>query len=157
MLYMLRNFTYKFNEGPFNSEQELDGEWNVGNCRRAVQIYLYKLRGTFLKPEQILCPGAYKETGYFVTGDNSEFNFAELSDGDVIYAEGLKNKHGEALDKSLPTFETKDEYLISLHTALFTGEKGREIWHATAIEGSSCYWPLEKFLTYYKPVTAKRL
>lgn len=154
---MLKDFTYKFNEGPFDTEQELTREWNTGNCRPAVQLYLYELRGTFLKPEQILCPKAFKKTGGFVTGNNIPFSFSELSDGDIIYAEGLKNKHDEALDKSLPTFETKDEYLVSLHTALFTGEKNKEIWHATAVEGSSCYWSLEKFLTYYKPIAAKRV
>ena len=152
---MLRDFRYKFNEGPFNTERELNGEWDLGNCRRAVQLYLYKLKGIFLKPEQILCPEAYKETGHFISENESEFSFTHFSDGDVIYAEGVKNKNGEDLDRSLPSFETRDEYLISLHTALFTGEKDKEIWHATAVEGGSCYWSLDKFLTYYKPVAAK--
>ena len=154
---MLKDFTYKFNEGPFSTEGELNGEWNMGNCRRSVQLYIYNLKGLFLKPEQILCPEAYKETGHFVSGNDTEFSFENLVDGDIVYAEGLKNKHGEPVDKSLPTFETKDEYLISLHTALLTGEKGKEIWHATAVEGGSCYWPLEKFLSFYKPVAAKRI
>ena len=78
-------------------------------------------------------------------------------DGDVIYAERIRNNQGEAVDTSERTFPSLDEYIISLHTALYTGKNNQDIWHATAIEGSSCFWSLEKFLYFYKPIAAKRL
>lgn len=154
---MLRNYTYKFNEGPFNTEEELLGVWEIGNCRRAVQLYIYEYKGQFLTPAQVLCPESYKETGEFVSGNDKEFCFESLIAGDIIYAEGLRNKMGEAVDKSLPTYKTYDEHLTSLHTAIFTGEEGKEIWHATFIEGGTCYWSLEKFKNFYKPIAAKRI
>ncbi|MFA6094633.1 MAG: hypothetical protein WC757_01980 [Candidatus Paceibacterota bacterium] len=154
---MLRHFAYKLNEGPFSSEEELLGKWYIGNCRRAVQLYLFEKKKIFLKPEEVLCPESYEKTGIFVTGKDFDFSFNSLIDGDVIYAERIRNKEGRMIDKSPQTFSTNNEYLISLHTALFTGEKGKEIWQATFVEGSSCFWSLEKFLYYYRPICAKRI
>ena len=154
---MKREFTYKFNEGPLRSEAELAEDWNVGNCRRAVQYYIWENRGTFLKPEQVLCPAGYYETGAFVAIHLNDFTFETLEDGDVIYAEAIRNKRDEPIKRSEQTFSSQDEYIIALHTALFTGETGKEIWHATAVEGKSCYWPKEKFLQYYRPIAAKRI
>jgi len=153
----MKVFTYKFNEGPLSSIEELLSDWNVGNCRRVVQYYTYLKKKIFLKPEEVLCPDAYNETGIFVIGEGQEFSISKLIDGDIIYAEKIRNKEGELINKSLETFPTKDDYIISLHTAVFTGEKDKEIWHATAIEGSSCFWSLSKFLEYYKPIAVKRI
>jgi len=154
---MEKEFIYKFNEGPLGSEAELAGDWSIGNCRRAVQYYTWKNRKKFLKPEQVLCPAGYYETGIFVASGPTDFTFETLEKGDIIYAEAIRNKHGEKVDKTEKAFPTKDEYIISLHTALFTGEKDKEIWHATAVEGKSCVWSKERFLAYYLPVAAKRL
>ncbi len=154
---MSKDFIYKFNEGPLVSEKELSGEWNIGNCRRAVQYYLWFEKKLFLAPQQILCPAAYRETGSFVTGNGQKFSFNLLEKGDIIYAEKIRGKNGENLDKGEKNFNTNDKYIISLHTALFTKKTGEEIWHATAIEGKSCFWSLEKFLHYYRPIAAKRV
>jgi len=154
---MTKEFTYKFDAGPIASEEGLLGDWQEGNCRRAVQFYTFGKKNIFLKPEQVLCPAAYNETGTFVINKDQKFSFESLTDGDVIYAEKIRNKQGEEVDKSEKTFPSLDEYIISLHTALYTGEKDQEIWHATAIEGDSCFWSLKKFLHFYKPIAAKRI
>ncbi|MFA5987545.1 MAG: hypothetical protein WC797_02760 [Candidatus Paceibacterota bacterium] len=154
---MEKEFVYKFNEGTLESETKLATNWDVGNCRRAVQYYIWKNRGKFLRPEQILCPVGYYETGTFITKNPNTFSFDTLHKGDIIYAEAIRNKRNEQVDKSELTFRSKDEYIISLHTALFTGEKHKEIWHATAVEGKSCFWTKEIFLQYYRPVAAKRV
>ena len=154
---MRKEFSYKFDQGPLRSEADLENVWDTGNCRRSVQYYFWNKRGLFLKPEQVLCPVGYYETGSFVTGNTQDFSFDSLQEGDIIYAEAIRNKRDQLVDKSEKTFNTKDDYVIALHTALFIGEKGKEIWHATAIEGRSCDWSKEKFLHYYRPVAAKRL
>ncbi len=154
---MPKHFFYKFNEGPLSSVKELLGDWEIGNCRRAVQYYIYKKRKIFLKQEQVLCPNAYYNTGSFIMDQGQDFLPASLFDSDIIYAEKIRNKEGKIIKKNLETFSINDDYVISLHTALFTGEEGKEIWHATSIHGSSCYWSLEKFLYFYKPIAVKRV
>ena len=154
---MLKYFTYKFSDGPLSSVEELSGDWDTGNCRRAVQYYIWNQRALFLSPDKILCPSGYNETGTFVINRDRKFIFDLLADGDVIYAEKIRDKEGKTIDKSEKTFASNDAYVISLHTALFSGNKGEEIWHATAIEGSSCYWSLEQFLHHYRPIAAKRV
>lgn len=153
----MKEFIYKFNEGPLFSIEELLGNWETGNCRRVVQYYTFLKKKIFLKPEEVLCPEAYNNTGIFIINENEEFSISKLIEGDIIYAEKIRNKEGGLIDKSLKTFPSKNDYIISLHTAIFTGERGMEIWHATAIEGSSCFWSLEKFLNYYLPIAVKRI
>ncbi len=154
---MLKYFAYKFNEGPLPSKEELLGDWGAGNCRRAVQYYIFNKKNIFLKPDEVLCPKAYNETGVFITGKNEEFSFDPLLDGDIVYAEKIRDKEERTVDKSPKAFATNDDYVTALHAAIFIGEKGKEIWHATAIEGSSCFWSLENFLHFYKPIVAKRI
>ena len=80
-----------------------------------------------------------------------------LKKGDIVYAEKIRNKEGKAVDKSENNFPDTDDYITSLHSAICTGEKDKEVWHATAVEGSSCSWSLGKFTHYYRPVAAKRI
>ena len=154
---MLKNFTYKFDARPVDSVEELLGDWKEGNCRRAVQYFLFKEKNIFLKPEQVLCPDAYHQTGEFVMRAGESLKTETLLPGDIIYAEKIRDKEDKVVDKSPKTFPTEDDYIISLHTALFTGEKDKEIWHATAIEGRSCLWSLDKFLHFYKILSIKRI
>lgn len=154
---MTKKFKYKFNVGPVDSEEEFLSDWDDGNCRRAVQHYIFENKNLFLEPEKILCPEAYNKTGVFIIKKGQKFSFEPLTNGDIVYAEKIRNKNGEEVDKSEKKFFSFDEYVISLHTAVYTGEKGREIWHATAIEDFSCFWSLEKFLYFYKPIAAKRI
>jgi len=153
----MKQFSYEFLAGPLASEEELRGDWSTGNCRRAVQLYLFENCGIFLRPEQVLCPAAYHETGSFVFKKGQPVDFAALKKEDILYAEKIRKKDGVEMDKSEKTFSSSDEYITSLHTAIYTVEHGKEIWHATAIEGNSCYWPLEKFTYFYRFVAAKRI
>jgi hypothetical protein len=145
----LKQFIYKFDDGPFSTKEFLDGEWATGNCRRAVQYYLWKKRRIFLSPEQILCPKAYRETGVFVVKPDDLFSFKALEDGDIVYAERIR--------PSEKKYSGEDAFLISLHTTIFTGIKTKEIWHATATDGQSCFWEENKFLKHYRPIAAKRI
>lgn len=151
---MLKEFTYKYGDGPFLTLDELLSDWDTGDCRRAAQYCIYNSINIFLKPEEVLCPEAYKETGIFVSGHDQAFSFDDLIDGDIIYAERIRNKHNDPIDRSPKHFNNEDKYILHLHTALYTGDK---IWHATSIEGKSCTWPIETFLHYYKPIVAKRI
>lgn len=150
-------FRYRYDAGPFLTPTELAGAWDEGNCRRAVQYYLHERSGVFLAPEQVLCPAGYDSTGVFVTGHDRPFSFESLCDGDVMYLEKIRGKDGRPVDATAGTFPTRDEYIIALHTALFTGIPGAEIWHATAIVGRSCTWDIPTLLSYYKPIAAKRI
>lgn len=75
----MRDFSYKFDSGPVDTEQDLLDLFDFGNCRRAVQLYQFRRKDIFLKPEEILCPGAYNETGEFVVREEQEFSFDRLS------------------------------------------------------------------------------
>jgi hypothetical protein len=154
---MMKEFDYRFDAGPLGSADELAGEWDKGNCRRAVQLYLFSMRGEFLEPDRVLCPKIYNQTGIFVIDVDQQFDFDCLNNGDVIFAERLKDSRGVEVNCGRTAFSSSDDYVISLHTAVYTGCKSREIWHATAIEGSSCYWNTQRFLEFYRPVAAKRL
>ncbi len=154
---ILKEFVYKFDEGPLESKEKLLENWTVGNCRRAVQYYIFEKFGIFLEPQKVLCPTSYRETGYLIWDDSKEFSFENLNDGDIIFAETIRNKKGEKINKGRETFLTEDDYIVSLHTALFTKIAGKEIWHATAKEGKSCFWTKEKFLENYRPVSVRRI
>ncbi len=154
---MLKDFTYQFKAGPLATRAELESDWQLGNCRRAVQFYIYKQQGIFLRPGQVLCPKAYDETGDFVSKIGQAFSFASLVDGDIIYAESIRNKDGQEINKGPITFKSLADYLTALHTAIYTKQSGQEIWHPTLIDNKSAYWPLEKFLHFYRPVAAKRI
>ena len=153
----MKEFDYRFDAGPLGSADELAGEWDEGNCRRAVQLYLFSMRGEFLEPDRVLCPEIYNQTGIFVIDVGEQFDFKRLTSGDVIFAERLKDGRGTEVNCGRTAFRSSDEYVISLHAAVYTGEKSREIWHATAIERTSCYWSTQRFLEFYRPVAAKRL
>lgn len=153
----LKKFIYRFDAGPFSGEEELLGDWDTGNCRRMLQWYFHETQGIFLHPEQTLCPTAYHETGDFVFMKGQRMDFSRLQTGDIIYAERVRSKNGDLIDKSEGAFADPDDYIISLHTALYVREREKEILHATSIEGGSCQWPLEKFLHFYRPVAVKRI
>lgn len=152
-----KHFSYQFDAGPLSTEEELSGAWNTGNCRRMLQWYFYSEHGVFLTPEHILCPDAYYKTGEYLFEKGQEVSFRDLRRGDVIYAQRILSKDGNPVDKSEKTFATTDDYIVSLHTALYVGEPGKEILHATSVEGGSCQWPLERFVKFYHPVAVKRV
>lgn len=154
---MAKEFRYRFNAGPLSSKKELLDDWQEGNCRRALQWYFWDTREIFLPPLKVLCPQAYHKTGIFILEKGYMIDTSLLQEGDIVYAERLRDKNGLSVDKSETTFPRKDNYVTSLHTAIYVGTDGGEIWHATVIEGRSCSWSLDRFLKFYRFVAVKRL
>ncbi|MCL5666174.1 MAG: hypothetical protein M1383_00130 [Patescibacteria group bacterium] len=171
----LKNFNYEYEKGsgPLQSPELLDSNFTKGNCRTALQLYFYYVHSLFLKPEQILLPEGYKNTGKFIFKEEP-IDFGKLNRGAVIYAQNLRGKKEQLLNKDKDTFPTEDEWILHLHTAIYLGEFDSElsqilpegedypkhtplVWHATTIEGKTCVWTLEKFLHYYKSISAKRI
>ena len=150
---MLPTFIYKFNKGP--TEKEFLGEpIKEGDCRLAIQLYFYKIHNLFIESDKILCPRSYKETGVFIWREGEQNFLEKIKIGDVIYAERIKDKNKVAILRDRNYFKSEDEWIIALHTAIYFDKN--LIWHATAIEGQTCYWDLSKFLEFYKPVAVKR-
>jgi len=164
---------YKFDKGPVPLTALL---CNIteDNCRLAIQDFLFVLYQKYFSESELLNPDGYLKTGSFLKKEYSDDFFNNLQTRSIIYAEGIKNKKGQLVNKMLSNFPSYDDYLISLHTAIFIENLSEEIakklpgelqaivtnkpaiWHATAIEGTTCVWSIEKFCEYYKPVTAKR-
>jgi len=147
-------FTYKFDDGPLSLSELSKGKFTTGNCRRAIQDYLYVVFGRYLTPEQVLLPEGYLLVGVVITTSES-LDLSKCKPGDIIYAERLKDKFNNPVNKSRKCFHTEGEWLVSLHSALFVSQKS--IYHATAISGESCYWGIEKFQQYYKIIAIKRV
>ncbi len=154
---MLRKFNYCFDSGPFQNEEEFRDNWQTGNCRRAVQYYFFAELGIFLNREQILCPELFHDTGMFIIRLGEPFSSNQLRAGDIIFAEKIRSRPGDLVDRSRTYFPNEEEYVVSLHTAIYWGVRGRDIWHATNITGSSCYWSMNRFMRHYRPVAAKRV
>ena len=169
----LTTFAYQYLAGPLDREGVL-GRFEQGNCRLAVQEFAVVFAGKFFDEEALLNPGGYRGTGEFLKRAYSDTFFDDLPFGAVVYAEILRNKHGEAVDRSRAAFATEDDYLIRLHTAIYIPTVTEDvltklptttplhwlgqpaIWHASAVEGGSAIWPVERFLENYHPVAAKR-
>ena len=150
-------FAYSNFDGPVETDK-IDKPIQSGNCRLAVQHYLYKAYNIKFKPEDVLCPKFYQETGEFVIKSSKSNFFDDLVGGEIIFAERIKSKDGKLLDKSRKNYKNEEDWSIDLHTAIFLGpDIAKPIWHATIIVGVTCYWTIEKFLEYYKPVAAKRI
>lgn len=151
------NFSYSHLDGPVETDK-LDESIGSGNCRLAVQHYFCKTHNIKLQPDDALCPKLYQETGEFVIKSSKLNSFDELIGGEIIFAERVRSKSGKTLDKSRKNYKNEEDWSIDLHTAIFLGpDIAKPIWHATIIEGETCYWTIEKFLEYYKPVAAKRI
>lgn len=151
-------FTYQYLAGPVETEAELKTGVGEGNCRFAIQQYFYEVHGLFLKKDEIYLPGGYKHLGEFVY-EEELIDWETLQPGDIVFAENLRNKHGESIDRSLESFDSKDEWLFYLHSALYVGKEDNThyIWQASAIGGGTCTWDLDTFLHNYRPVSVKRI
>lgn len=132
----------------------LEKEFKEGNCRLAVQIYFYKIHNVYFKPEKILNPNGYKNTGKFVFTAGEEIDFNTAAEGDVIYGENIVNKKGESINRGRETFNDEDEWILHFHTAVYLGNN--QIWHATHFAGTSCFWTVDQFKKFYKPIALKR-
>jgi len=170
----LKDFTYIYDKGagPLTESELQKEKFEIGNCRLAIQYFLYKTKGIFIPREEVLLPKGYRDTGVFIYKEEP-IDFMTLERGDIIYAENLRNKKGELREKTRQMFETEDEWILYFHTAVYLGSLDSElkeilpegaypenvplIWHSTFIEGGTCAWPLEKFEYFYKPVSVKRV
>lgn len=155
--YPATSFSYKYLAGP---EETIEGmvKAQAGNCRFALQVYFYSVHGLFLKKDQIYLPGGYKTIGRFIFEEEA-IDFNRLCSGDIVYAQNLRNKRNELLNKNPEQYASKDEWLYYLHSAIYIGKIDglHYLWHATNIEGGPVVWQLEKFQHYYKPISAKRV
>jgi hypothetical protein len=89
-----------------------------------------------------------------------DVDVAQLKPGDIIFAQNLRNKSGRKVDKSLERYRSKDEWIFYLHSLIYIGQSDtgqHYVWHATHIEGGPVVWSWEKFLHYYKSISAKRV
>lgn len=144
----LKKFNYKFSNGPLLLKQLKKEDFKEGNCRLAIQYYLFKIHNRYFKPDLILNPKAYQEVGNFIVKEGSfdKNSLGLLEKGDIIYADKIKSKKGSL---------TRKNWIIGLHSAIYAGNS--KIWHATAIEGKSVLWNFSKFVKYYTPIAAKRV
>lgn len=156
--YPTDQFSYKYLVGPVLTEEELNIPFEEGNCRFALQLYFYRVHNKFFERDKIYLPGGYKVWGDFIIKEE-DINPSVLKPGDVIYAQNILNKEEKEVDKSLERYKDKDEWLYYLHSLIFIGtvDGVPYVWHATHIAGGPVVWTWEKFLHYYKPVSAKRI
>lgn len=154
-------FKYVYLAGPVDIPAEIEAGVIEGNCRFALQLYYYRIHDKFFERDEIYLPGGYKVLGEFIF-EEEPLDFSRLESGDIIFASNLRNKEGKELQRDLEDFETKDEWLFHLHSAIYLGKidpdsEEKYVWHATGIEGGPTVWTIEKFTDYYKPVSAKRV
>lgn len=170
----LAQFQYAYTHGPLDTEAELKAGFSTGNCRRALQDFFYKRHGLFLAPQEIYIPESYEHTGAFVIAEQEPFDLAKLKEGDVIYAQKLRSKSDRPLVLGPEMYDSRDEWLFSLHNAVYLGTISDDpksllpegisydpqipyVWHATVVAGGTALWDWPTFAHYYAPVSAKRL
>ena len=146
-------FKYVFQAGPLPKEK-LDDKIKEGNCRLAVQLFFYKNYKKYFKPEDVLNPNGYKNTGKFIYKPGQKIDYSKLEEGDIIYAQRKINKEGEKISRDEKDFKNEDEWIYYLHSAVYFSDN--KIYHATTFEDKSCVWSLNKFNKYYKLVAVKR-
>ena len=174
MTQRLRRFRYRFDAGagPLSRAELEDDTFTHGNCRLAVQYFLFKAHGLYLGSDDILLPGAYDETGTFVFKEEP-LDHAALRSADIVYAENRLNRHEQPMHRGREAFADRDDWVLHFHTAIFLGPltdalrgllpEGDHstdealIWHSTSVDDGACVWPLSKFERYYRPVSVKRL
>jgi hypothetical protein len=152
----LPDLKYHYLAGPVAVEA-LSDEYNIGNCRRAAQLWFRLFKNISFQPEEMLNPHCFNQLGDVVSIDflSSDWESA-LSVGDLIFGERIKDKESQHIDRGPEVFSSAEEYIISLHCAVVHSVSPLIVWHATAISGGSCYWDKETLLNYYKPVRVRR-
>jgi hypothetical protein len=89
---------------------------------------------------------SFKPTKKLEVGANASIAFAGNLDNPYLF-----------LDKN-----STNEWIPNLHSAVYIGNLGKNatsnnIWHATQIEGGPVLWSVDRFINYYKPISAKRI
>lgn len=154
----VEDFTYAYRVGPVESPEELDPTVKEGNCRLALQLYFYRVHNLFFQKEEIYLPGGYKTLGTFVF-EEEPIIFDALRAGDIIYAQNLRDREGNELQRNQEVYANKDEWLYHLHSAIYLGYQNGShyVWHATGIEKGTVVWSLETFEHFYKSISVKRV
>lgn len=159
-LYPTDAFVYQYLAGPVNCATDLDIDFDVGNCRFALQLYFYRVHSIFLEKDDIYLPGGYKTLGTFIYQEEP-IEFDNLESGDIVYAQNLCNKNGIRFSRNIENYQSKDEWIYHLHSAIFIGHVDESdnlyIWHATSIAHGPILWTIEEFCQYYKPISVKRI
>ncbi len=171
-LQKLPDFGYEYLDGPV-SKDILNTEITKGNCRLAVQYYFYKFHGIYLGPDEIVLPEA-KNKGILMENKDINIFLNGLREGDIIYAEKLRNSLGKKFKPSSEKFKTEEERLRNLHLGVYLGVLKEEelnrfsleniddigkpvIWHSSFISKGTALWPVEKFCHYYLPIITRRV
>lgn len=169
----LRSFLYRYDPGagPLARDELVAETFSHGNCRLAVQYFLFKGYGIYLGADDILLPRAYDAVGEFVFKEEP-IDRAVLRCGDILYAENRLNRNGEPMKRSRDAYPDRESWVLFFHSAIFLGPltpalepllpqgdypAGDLVWHSTAVDGGACIWPYAKFEHYYRPVSAKRV
>lgn len=157
-MYPKEPFSYSYLAGPVETEAEMLGIIIEGNCRFALQLYFYKIHQLFLERDQIYLPGGYQSLGSFIFKEQI-IDYSQMKTGDILYAQNLRNKAGELLNRNEIDYATKDDWIYNFHSAIFIRQPdGTEmVWHATSIENGPAFWTLNRFEYYYKTISVKRV
>lgn len=165
MSFDIEQCVYRYLSGPLETEEKLQQGFAELNCRRAMQYYFWKIHGLFLPPDKIQMPDGYRSVGTFLS-QGDMLPLEQMETGDIVYAQNTVAKKGGPLLRNREDFETEEEWLMQLHTAVFLppdnasaklDESTARIWHASHFEGKVCTWTIEHFRQYYTPVAVKRI
>lgn len=146
-------FSYSYLAGPIDTPEELE-RLTEGNCRLAIQLYFYRVRGVFLKKDEIYLPGGYQHLGSFVYKE-AAIDWKQALPGDIVYAQNIKKKDGSPFERNRDNYPNYEDWVYDFHSAIYTGNN--QIYHATSIENGPVVWSLQQFSEYYKPMSLKRL
>lgn len=170
-LEKLHNFKYNYFRGPISLD-DLQTEITEGNCRLAVQDYFYTNHGLYLNREELIL-SERMINGSDVKknqGDIVDF-FSDLKEGDIVYADKLRNSLEKELTPRSEKFANEEERLINLHLGVYLGIQKNEnssrfsfnnidtkkpvIWHSSFISKGTALWSIDEFCYYYKPFVAR--
>ncbi len=157
-MYPNNPFTYSYLAGPAENEARLAEDITAGNCRFALQLYFYKIHHLFLERDQIYLPGGYHSLGAFIFREQA-IDYSQLKNGDILYAQNLRNKVGVKLNRNQEAYPTKDAWIYHFHSAIFIRKPDNTemVWHATSIENGPAFWTRNRFEQYYKVISVKRI
>lgn len=172
----LLDIPFDRNAGPVNPEH-LGSKLEVTNCQRAIQEFYFRIANIRLDEQQVLSSSILNHGNYVIElGETPTFFFHELSFGDLIYSERLRDKDKKFIYRDRISFFDLQAWAKSLHLAVYLGklkdnqqpskhfqslshwgeDKGI-IYHANGVSRVSCLWTPQKFKWHYLPIAAKRI
>ncbi|MFA6185388.1 MAG: hypothetical protein WCT51_02900 [Candidatus Shapirobacteria bacterium] len=157
-LERLHNFKYNYLRGPVSYE-DLQTEIVEGNCRLAVQDYFYINHDLYLgRKDLILSKEMVNGFDVIKNQDNIGDFFSRLKEGDIVYADNLRNSFGNELKPRSEKFPNEEERLLNLHLGVYLDRLNQPtIWHSSFISKGTVLWSIDEFCYYYKPFIARRI